>query len=422
MKKSLKILIIALIIIIMMTYTNISTAATSKTDLQNQKSDLNESISQAQEDLEEIKQEKSETLNQVEKLMNQISDYQSDINDLDSKISDLQAKIKEAEKKIKEDEEEYKKKQSALDERLVTIYENGEISYLDVLLSSTSLTDFISSYYIVSELTSYDTEIIKQVEEEKQKIEKDKIELETSKSSLDEAKKTKEAKASALKVAKKDKEEKAAQLSSEEKATQKEIEEMLEDKAIIDKQLQQLAKQEAERLEKERKAQEEAKKNNSSNSSSSGNSSNSSGSSTSTPSSAGYIFPVQGCSKSNIRTLVYPSYAGHTGIDVNIGVTGKNVVSVKGGTVVTSTALKNSDGTYRSYGEYIMINHGDGTVTLYAHLLAGSRRVSPGDKVSQGQVIGIVGSTGNSTGTHLHFEVRTLANNFKPVNPIPYLP
>ena len=203
---------------------------------------------------------------------------------------------------------------------------------------------------------------------------------------------------------------------------------MLEDKAIIDKQLQQLAKEEAERIAREKKAQEEAQKknnknnNNSSSSSTSNNSGSSSNGGSTTPSSAGYIFPVQGCSKSNIRTLAYPSYAGHTGIDVNIGVAGRNVVAVKGGTVVTSTALKNSDGSYRSYGEYVMINHGDGTVTLYAHMLAGSRRVSAGDKVSQGQAIGIVGSTGNSTGTHLHFEVRTLANNFKPVNPIPYLP
>ena len=415
MKKSFKILIIGLIIAIMMTYTNVS-IATSKSDLQNQKSDLSTSISEAQEDSKDIKEEKSETLNQVETLMGQISDYQSDINDLDSQISDLQTKIKNAESQIKKDEEEYKKQQAALDERLVTMYENGDISYLDVLLSSTSLTDFISSYYIVSELTSYDTEMIKKVEEEKQKIEEEKTGLETSKSSLADAKKTKEAKASALKVAKKEKEEKASQLSNDEKSKQKEIEEMLEDKAIIDKQLQQLAKEEAERIERERKkAQEDTKKNNNSNN-------NSNSSNNSTPSSAGYIFPVQGCSKSNIRTLVYPSYAGHTGVDVNIGVAGKNVVAVKGGTVITSTALKNSDGTYRSYGEYIMINHGDGTVTLYAHMLAGSRRVSPGDKVSQGQVIGTVGSTGNSTGTHLHFEVRTLANNFKPVNPIPYLP
>ena len=100
--------------------------------------------------------------------MGQISDYQSDINDLDSKISDLQSKIKDAESQIKKDEEEYKKQQAALDERLVTMYENGDISYLDVLLSSTSLTDFISGYYIVSELTSYDTEMLKKVEEEKQ--------------------------------------------------------------------------------------------------------------------------------------------------------------------------------------------------------------------------------------------------------------
>lgn len=420
MKKNFKILIVGLIIAITLTYTNIS-IATSKTDLQNQKSDLNESISQAQENLNDIKEEKSDTLNQVETLMGQISDYQSDIDDLDSQISDLQTKIKNAESEIKNDEEEYKKKQSALDERLVTMYENGDISYLDVLLSASSLTDFISSYYIVSELTTYDTEMIKQVEEEKQKIENEKSELETSKTSLDDAKKTKEAKASALKVAKQEKEEKASQLSSEEKSTQKEIEEMLEDKSIIDKQLQELARKEAERIAKE----EAAKKNNSSsgkNNSSNGSSNSGSNGSSATPSSAGYIFPVQGCSKSNIRKLVYPSYAGHTGVDVNIGVTGKSVVAVKGGTVVTSTALKNSDGSYRSYGEYVMINHGDGTVTLYAHMLSGSRRVSAGDKVSQGQVIGTVGSTGNSTGTHLHFEVRTLANNFKPVNPIPYLP
>lgn len=422
MKKILRILVIVIIIGNMLTYTNISLAS-NKTDLQNQKSNLNDSISQAKEDLEDIQQEKSETLNQVETLMGQISDYQSEINDLDSKISDLQNKIKEMQEQIKKDEEEQKKQKAALDERLVAIYENGDISYLDVLLSSSGggVSDFISGCFLVSELASYDTEMIKQVEEHQKKIEQDKSELENDKTSLDEAKKTKEAKTSALKVAKKEKEEKASQLSESEKSTQKEIEEMLEDKAIIDQQLQQLAKQEAERIARE-KAEAEKNKNNNSNKNNSSNSSNGSSGSSGSASSHGYIFPVSGCSKSNIRTLVYPSYAGHTGVDVNIGVTGRSVVAVKGGTVVTSTAIKNSDGSYRSYGEYIMINHGDGTITLYAHMLAGSRRVSKGDTVSQGQVIGTVGSTGNSSGTHLHFEVRTVSNNFKPVNPIPYLP
>ena len=117
--------------------------------------------------------------------------------------------------------------------------------------------------------------------------------------------------------------------------------------------------------------------------------------------------------------MKYPSYAGHTGVDVNIGVVGKNVVAVKDGTVAISTAMKRSDGSYKSYGEYVVINHHDGTMTLYAHMLAGSRTVSAGDSVSQGQVLGTVGSTGNSTGPHLHFEVRV---NGSPVNPIPYLP
>lgn len=397
MVKKLKILVIGMIIAITVTYTDMS-IATSKTDLQNEKTNLNSSISQAQENLEDIKKEKSDTLNQVESLMGKISDYQDEIDDLDSKISSLQKQIKEAEAKIKEDEEEQKKQKAALDEKIITLYENGDTSYLDVLLSSNGLMDFISSCYMLSELTAYDTEMIQQVEEHQKQIEKEKSDLENNKNSLNEAKITKESKAEALKVAKKEKEEKASQLSDEEKSTQKEIEEMLEDKAIIDKELQKIAKEEAERLERK-----------------------------SNPSTSGFIFPVAGCSKSNIRVLSYPSYAGHTGVDVNIGVTGKTVVAAKAGTVVTSTALKNSNGDYRSYGEYVTINHGDGTVTLYAHMLAGSRKVTSGQKVSQGQAIGTVGSTGNSTGTHLHFEVQVLTNSggtykFKPVNPIPYLP
>lgn len=428
MKKTFKGLIIGLIIVNLMTYTNISIAS-NKTDLQNEKSDLDNSIAEAKDNLNQIEKEKSETLNQVEKLMGQISDYQTEIDDLESEISNLQTKIKDAEKKIKEDEEDYKKKQNALNERLVAMYENGEVSYLDVLLSSSNLTDFISNYYMVSELTTYDTEMLKQVEEEKQKIENEKKELETSKTSLDKAKDTKETKANALKVAKKEKEKKASELSEEEKSTQKEIEEMLEDKAIIDKELQKIAKQEAERLERERREAEERAKanNNKPNSSSSSSGSSSSSTTPITPSPSGFIFPVAGCSKANINNKHYPSYSGHTGVDVNINVVGKNVVAVKGGTVTTSTALKNSNGSYRSYGEYVVINHGDGTLTLYAHMLAGSRKVQKDQKVSQGQVIGTVGSTGNSSGTHLHFEVQVLTNiggtyKFRPVNPLPYLP
>lgn len=391
MKKYLKILVITLIIGIMLTYTNIS-VATDKQKLQNQQSDLDSSISEAKDELEDIKKEKSQTLSEVESLIEQVSNYEDEIDSLNDQISGLQTKIKNVEKQIKEDEEEYKKQQTALDDRLVTMYENGDISYLDVLLSSESLTDFISKYYLVSELTTYDTDMLKQVEEEKKKIENEKTELESSKKSLDNAKQTKTAKASALKVAEKEKEQKASKLSQEEKATQKEIEEMQADRAAIDKELKKIA------IEEQRRYVD------------------------STPSSSGYIFPVAGLSKANIRVKAYPSYPGHTGVDVNIGVAGRSVVAVKDGTVQVSEAKRKANGEYKSYGEYIIINHHDGTMTLYGHMLAGSRRVSKGQSVKQGQVIGTVGSTGNSTGTHLHFEVRTLANSYRAVNPLPYLP
>ena len=167
-----------------------------------------------------------------------------------------------------------------------------------------------------------------------------------------------------------------------------------------------------------KKSTKKTTKKTTSRSSSSRSSSKKTSSSSSVKSVGGYTFPVKGCSLSNIRNRSYPSYAGHTGIDINVGVKGKSVVAAKDGVVIVSEALRSSSGAYKSYGEYIMIKHSNGTVTLYGHLKAGSRKVKVGQKVSKGQVIGTVGSTGNSTGTHLHFEVRVNGN---PVNPYRYL-
>ena len=167
-----------------------------------------------------------------------------------------------------------------------------------------------------------------------------------------------------------------------------------------------------------KKSTKKTTKKTTSRSSSSRSSSKKTSSSSSVKSVGGYTFPVKGCSLSNIRNRSYPSYAGHTGIDINVGVKGKSVVAAKDGVVIVSEALRSSSGAYKSYGEYIMIKHSNGTVTLYGHLKAGSRKVKVGQKVSKGQVIGTVGSTGNSSGTHLHFEVRVNGN---PVNPYRYL-
>ena len=144
-------------------------------------------------------------------------------------------------------------------------------------------------------------------------------------------------------------------------------------------------------------------------------------------SSYGFIFPVAGCNKDNINNKHYPSYKGHTGIDINKGVVeGKSqIVAVANGKVIQSKALRNSSGGYKSYGEFIIIDHQNGLCTAYAHMYPNSRKVAVGDTVQQGQIIGILGNTGNSSGRHLHFEVREGRNqlyNTHAVNPLPYLP
>lgn len=132
-------------------------------------------------------------------------------------------------------------------------------------------------------------------------------------------------------------------------------------------------------------------------SASSSSTSSSSNSTTTNVASGTFIKPIDG-----VYTSRYSS--SHKGIDI-AGPIGTSVVASASGTVVTSKALKNANGTYRSYGEYIIIDHGNGLQTLYAHL--STRSVSVGQYVSQGQVIGTRGSTGNSTGPHLHFEIRS---------------
>ncbi len=387
-----KIIITFFILFVLMSSQVIMVFAANKSELQQQSSDLQTKIDQTKQELGEVEDNLSGVMAQVRDLTVQISEYQSEIDNLNMQISDLEEQILEAEENLKQAEEDYKEQQKRLEDRLVAMYEMGETTYLDVLLSSASITDFISKYYIVSEIAEYDNNLLDSIEQNKIAIEAAKKTLEESKTQIESLKASKETTANALRDSQTVKQNYANELTAEENELKEQLEEFEADKRAIQAELATIAAKEA----------------------SSGRTTVISG----PASNYGYIFPVAGCSLASINNKSYPSYRGHTGIDVNINVTGKSVVAVKAGTVVTSTALRNSSGGYRSYGEYVVINHHDGTMTLYAHMLAGSRTVIAGQEVSQGQVLGTVGSTGNSTGTHLHFEVRV---NGRCVNPLPYL-
>lgn len=386
--------VLGILIIMILVTQNITVFAASKKNLQNEQSEIDDQIKKLEQEQEEIEKDKSEAMKSVEELIGKISTAQSEVDDLQQKVDDLQVQIDVKEKDIQQKQEEYTKQEELLDARLIAMYESGETSYLDVLLTSSSMTDFLAKYYAASELIEYDKELIRSTKEQKEQIEAEKATIEANKKEIDVALAEQEAKAAELKSLKKDKESQVAKLTEEEKETQAEIEQFEKDKREIEAELRKIA-------------QEEAKKANYNNVSS-------------TPSACGYISPLAGKTKANITTG-YGSYSwggNHTGVDWAIA-QGTPIRAVKDGTVVTSKALRSSSGAYRSYGEYIVINHHDGTMTLYAHGNPGSRLVQENQKVKQGQQIMSVGTTGNSSGYHLHFEVKV---NGRSVNPKPYLP
>ena len=403
MKKVLKSLIVFIIISILVAYSNISMAANIN-DLKNEKNSVKNKITSTEKKIDEISKEKEDALSQVQKLITQISDYQLEIDELNGKISKLQTKIAESEKQIKEDEIEYDKEQKALDARLVAMYKTGETSYLDFLLSSATLVDFISSYYLVSEVADYDTKMLEQLEAHKKKIEKEKTELETDKKELSNSKVTLESKQMGLKTMKKSKEEYVANLSEDEKELEKDLSELASQEQSINKRITELQRQYDEEQARKRAA--------SGSSSSSGSTSSYSGGSTSN---YGFSYPVK---NHHIGTGYgvsgrYWSSGHHTGVDFPVS-SGTAVYSIGDGQVVDT-------GRNSAYGNFVEIYHGNNIYSFYAH--ASSVIVSSGQYVSKGQQVMWSGATGNVTGPHLHFEIRSPGPRYANcVNPMNYLP
>ena len=407
MEKIVQKIIVITIISILLLYTNtliVSNAANEISNYQAEQKQNESKITETQEKMKEVEKIKDETLKEVEKLNVQISDYEGQIETLDEQIVSTNKKIEDAQTKLQKAQKDYENQEKLLKERLVASYEAGETSYLDFLLSSESLTDLISNYYLVEEIASYDAELLDKIEKEKKEIEQAKQTLENSKKELATQKASKQSVSLQLKTSKSEKDKYVSQLSEEEKQLQSRIDQLKKDNQSIDAKIK--AKQ-AE-IKAALKRQQEQNRNNSN--SGSNNSSSNSGTS-----SSGFIKPVN----SYVTTgMYYSSGAYHGAVDFGAaGVNGMPVYAAADGIVHTTAALTTS------YGNYVIIAHYNGLYTLYAHGQAGSICVSEGQAVKQGQQIMRVGSTGNSTGPHLHFEVRRSPGTYScRVNPLTYLP
>lgn len=391
------------LILILLASTNVALAATQADINSNQKK-----IDEAEEKQKQVESDKTEAMKQVESINSKIDDYETQINDLDSKITDANTKIKEEEKKLAQAEQDYKEQEELIKKRMVAVYTSGDTSYLDVLLSSKNLTDFISSYYLVSEVTKMDAELLDKIQKQKEEIETAKKEIENNKDTLTASKTEKENVNNQLKTAKTEKDKYVAQLSDQEKELEQEIQQLKQDNAKIANEIKQAEiayKKQLEELKKQQEAANSQKNNNSNNSSNSNSGKNNNSGSFTTPTGSGYFMkPVSGGSIST--NGYYSSGKFHGAIDYAIS-SGSPVYAAAAGVVMITDNLTSS------YGTYVVIRHANGMQSYYGHGTRGSICVSQGQIVKKGQQIMLSGSTGNSSGPHLHFELRTAPYSYR---------
>lgn len=372
--------------------------AVTSDELRKQQKDLQNQQKETKEDLEDVKVELSTTLKTIQDLDAKIADKQDEITNLNNEIKTLQNEIAEKEKDIEKKEEEFEETDELLRQRLVAMYQAGETSYLDILLSSEGLTDFISKSYYVTQIAKCDTELMDKIDQEKTDIENEKAQIEKNKEKIEANKRDVQAKQNELKTQKASRETQAAKLNQDEKNLQAEMEK-------VNKQLQDMEK------EILRVAAEEAKKNQ--------------GNFKYTGGKLEWPCPSYKRISSYFGTRGSPLAGGssnHKGIDIS-SYNGSPILAAEAGQVIKvvkgcshNYGKSRSCGCGGGYGNYVMVSHGGGLVTIYAH--CSSISVSNGQTVSRGQQIASVGSTGASTGFHLHFGT---ALNGTYVNPMPYL-
>lgn len=381
MKKIVLTLTTIFTVLMLMVSIPLYTFAVSQSD----KNALQNKINNAKSELKNIQNSQRDAKSELENLTIQVMDAENELDSLKAELSELESSIETKESEITEKQAEIKRKEKLLQERIVALYEAGDSTYLDVLLGSDSLLDFLSKYEIVQQIVDADTALITDLDNDKKALETEKAELETSKAKVKELKDQQEIKSNELKILKKNKQSEVDKLSDEEKSKQSEIDKYNTAMEEVNRQLSEIGKDAQERLDRDGVKFD-----------------------------GSFIWP---CNNKYVTSRMKWRWGRwHKGVD--IGASYENVYASASGYAYNAT---NPGG----YGTYIMIFHGDGYATLYGHL--NSSHIRNGQYVSQGQVIATSGNSGGSTGAHLHFEIRhsTSISNFfgnNWLNPLDYLP
>jgi len=343
-----------------------------KDELTNQIQDINNQLSSVQDNINGV------TL-QIDKINEQIAKYQENINKSEKKIEQTQMSVDAITVELQEAEKKYSHQKDLLEKRMVAMYQGGDTLYLDVLLSATSIEDFLSRFYYLSRIAAFDHKLMKEVSNAKQDINAKKTLLERE----------------------------LTKLTAEQKNNENLLITIENTKIVRNNYLKELLETEnsmQERIDLYEKNIEEIEKNILQTSLANINTEYIGGE---------MAWPTPGYATitSSYGMRMHPIffvYRLHTGIDIGAP-KGAPIIAVNDGVIILASYNT-------SYGNYVMIDHGGGVVTLYAH---GSKICTEvGQEVKKGDTIMLIGSTGWSTGDHLHFEVRI---NNETQDPLPYI-
>lgn len=323
--------------------------------------------------------DKSKALQQKSLLEQQINLIQNEILNIDNQITQYTDLINVKTEELAVAEENERSQYALFCERVREMEEEGEVSYWSILFSSSSFADLLDRYMMIEEIIDYDNVVMNQLIAIREQIKADRRSLENARAEQE-----------AIKVAREAAKEELKAREAEVNILLKQINEQEDQLEAAHKKLAAAASaMDAEIKRKQQQYAEQSKK---------------------IVSETGFIWP----SYCTILTSLYGSRVhpvtgranNHTGVDV-ASAGGTNILAAKSGVVITSAY--NS-----SYGNYVVLDHGNGQTTLYAHMK--KRLVSEGQTVKQGATLGLVGSTGSSTGNHLHFEIRINGVRRDPLN------
>lgn len=350
---------------------------------------------QLKEQLAGVKEDQAAAQQKRQILAQQLDAINAEIANIDAQIAYYDGEIALKEVERAEAEKREAEQYELFCQRVRMMEEQGTVSYWSILFNAGSFSDLLDRIADVDAVMAYDNKIMDQLIATRQELERLQGELESARVEEQAAREQQEAK----------KAEQQAKVAE----AQKLLDQINADVAEVNRQLEAedaaAASLQAEITRKQKQLEEERKQQNV----------------TLPPTGSGYQWPLPAGNLTLTSAFGYRMHPidlvphSHTGIDVSAA-GGTPIYAAKGGQVIMS---EYGSGVNWSYGNFVVIDHGDGTTTLYAHM--SSRAVSEGQLVTQGQTIGYVGNTGNSKGNHLHFEVRVNGQRVDPEGCFPGL-